>query len=137
MARKTKYTPELVQRICGALEFGATHEIACGYAGIVPSTFYEWLKKKPEFSEAVKGAEARAAVKWLAKIEQAATTHWQAAAWKLERRYPSQYGRTVQDINQKVDIDIHAVSRRVAEELGVPAVEVLKFAEEIARTSKP
>jgi hypothetical protein len=35
-------------------------------------------------------------VKWLARIEQAASEHWQAAAWKLERRYPKDYGRSVQ-----------------------------------------
>ena len=36
---------------------------------------------------------------WLAKIEQAANQgHWQAAAWKLERRYPQEYGRTVQNV---------------------------------------
>jgi hypothetical protein len=40
-------------------------------------------------------AEGRAAIGWLALIEQAAREgNWQAAAWKLERRYPETYGRT-------------------------------------------
>jgi predicted nucleic-acid-binding protein len=102
MARPTKYTPETVQKITQAIELGATYELACGYAGIHYDTFNEWQKNKAEFSDAVKAAEGRAAVKWLAKIEAAAAKSWQAAAWKLERRYPDKYGRTVQDHNVNV-----------------------------------
>lgn len=99
MARKSKYTPEVIEKLTQALAMGATYELACGYAGIGASTFYEWLAAKPEFAETVKGAEGKAAVGWLAKIEKAATNGaWQAAAWKLERRYPEQYGRQVYDV---------------------------------------
>lgn len=105
MGRRSKYTPEVVQRITQAIELGATYELACGYAGISTATFYDWQNKKPDFLEAIKAAEGRASVKWLAKIEQAASEGtWQAAAWKLERRYPTQYGRSVQDVNAKVDV---------------------------------
>lgn len=97
MARPTKYTPETVKKITDAIKLGATYELACNYAGIDYSTFNEWQKTKPKFSEAVKAAEGEAAVKWLAKIEAAAVKSWQAAAWKLERRYPHDYGRTVQE----------------------------------------
>lgn len=103
---------------------GATFELAAKYAGITYASFNnyrkrgeaelerrkggaksgtaQWRKEQPfvEFFLATQKAEADAAVKWLAKIEQAAATHWQAAAWKLERRYPNQYGRT------RVDHDI-------------------------------
>jgi hypothetical protein len=96
MARRSKYTPEVVQRVVQAIELGATYELACGYAGISHETFAQWRRSKPEFLEAVKEAEGRAAVKWLAKIEQAASDGtWQAAAWKLERRHPHDYGRTI------------------------------------------
>lgn len=98
MARKTKYTPETVTKLIKALTIGATHELACGFAGVAPSTFYEWMQAKPEFAEQVKAAEGAGAVGWLLKIEAAANDgNWQAAAWKLERRYPRQYGRTVQE----------------------------------------
>lgn len=105
MARKCKLTPAVQEQIVQALHVGATHEIACGYAGINPDTFYAWMRKGAEgrapfseFSEAVQKAEQQAVVGWLATIEQAARAgHWQAAAWKLERRYPKDYGRTVQE----------------------------------------
>jgi hypothetical protein len=97
MARPTKYTPETVQKLTQAIELGATYELACNYAGIEYSTFSKWKLNKPELVDAVRLAEGKAAVKWLAKIEAAAADHWQAAAWKLERRYPQDYGRTVQE----------------------------------------
>ncbi len=94
--RRTKYTPETVKKITDALKLGATYKLACGYAGIHFDTFNEWVKAKPEFSEQVSLAEGTGAITWLAKIEKAATDGtWQAAAWKLERRYPQDYGRTV------------------------------------------
>lgn len=98
MARRSKYTPDVVQRIVQALELGATYEMASNYGGIDYMTFNRWRESKSEFREAIKDAEGRAVVKWLAKIEQAATEGtWQAAAWKLERRYPHDFGKTVQE----------------------------------------
>jgi len=47
-----------------------------------------------QFFKDIKEAEGKAAFEWLDKIEKAANENWQAAAWKLERRYPGDYGRT-------------------------------------------
>ena len=97
MARKSKYTPETVAKIMQAVKMGATYELAAGYAGIDYSTFARWQNTKSEFCDALKNAEGVGAMVWLAKIEQAASDgNWQAAAWKLERRYPHMYGKTVQ-----------------------------------------
>lgn len=104
MPRKTKLTPELQANFMQAISVGATHRIACEYAGITGDTLYRWLRlgeagRQPysSFSEQVKLASGRAAIGWLAKIEKAASDGvWQAAAWKLERRYPQEYGRTVE-----------------------------------------
>ena len=122
MPRKTKLTPKLQEEIVRALNVGATHEHACQYAGIHPDTFYVWLKKGEEgrapyaeFSEAVKKAEGRAVVGWLAQIEEAARTgNWQAAAWKLERRYPKVYSRHLDagDLPQLPDIHVHVHTAR-------------------------
>jgi transposase len=99
--RKTKLTPQVQEKMVQALSVGATREHAYQYAGISHEAFYNWLEKgeagKPlyvEFYEAVKNAEAQAAVGWLALIDSAARAgQWQAAAWKLERRYPKVWGR--------------------------------------------
>lgn len=96
--RRVKYTPETVTKLTDAIRLGATYALACHYAGIHIDTFMTWRNTKPEFSAAVKDAEGAGAVGWLRRIEQAATEGvWTAAAWKLERRYPQDYGRTIQE----------------------------------------
>lgn len=106
--RRTKLTPEVQKRICDAIMVGATFELASRYGGIHYDTFRTWMNQGEAgnstysvFSDAVKKAEAEAAVKWLAMIEKAAVESWQAAAWKLERRYPGDYGR-----NDKLRVDV-------------------------------
>jgi len=108
--------PGVKEKILSALAKGATYHLACGYAGIAYQTFREWIKKgEPlgnlfeeqieqhpdrvyyEFYCDVKRVESYAALKWLEKIDEASQFHWQAAAWKLERRHPQDYGRVVQE----------------------------------------
>lgn len=116
MPRPTKLTPETKQRLEQAIRMGATYELACKFAGIAYNTLNEWRKRAEaelvrvnsnpkasiraeelpfvELYEAIQKAEGDAVVGWLAKIEVAANDgNWQAAAWKLERRYPADYNR--------------------------------------------
>lgn len=130
MARRTKYTPETVKRILDAIRLGATYELACGYAGVSMDSFARWRDQHADFAEAVKEAEGSGAVGWLARIEQAAKDGtWQAAAWKLERRYPQEYGRTVQE--HKHTHVVQSEAERIAAELGLSVAEVLAEAERI------
>lgn len=92
--RPTKKTQETINRIVQAIEMGATKRLAALYGGISDTTFQDWQSRFPDFSAQVKKAEARAAIRWLARIEDAANGgSWQAAAWKLERLYRQEYGR--------------------------------------------
>lgn len=102
MARPTKLTSDTIERLNQAIRLGATYALACQYAGIDYTTFRGWMvqgeraKSGPffEFFQAIKSAEGAGAVRWLTTIERAAEEGvWQAAAWKLERRYPQQYAR--------------------------------------------
>ena len=125
MARPTKFTLETRQRIVQAIELGATYELAAAYGGISYDSLRDWLKRGEkskdgdylQFFEDVKRAEGKAAVTWLAKIEKAASEgNWQAAAWKLERRYPRQYGRTVhehdvRDLSRLSDDELERLAR--------------------------
>ena len=104
--------PGVRDKILTALGRGATYAIACGYAGISLPTFRKYLKKGEalvdmfeeqieqhedkafyEFYLQVKSVECYAAIKWLDKIDKASDFHWQAAAWKLERCHPEDYGK--------------------------------------------
>lgn len=96
MAARGKYTPERIAIIVQAIELGATYKLAAAAAGISDTTFEDWRNNKPAFSASIKEAEGRGAIKRLELIERAANEgSWQAAAWKLERRYPDEYGKTV------------------------------------------
>lgn len=113
MARKL--TPEAIEKISHAIRLGATYDLAASYAGISRVTLWGWLKKGEkansgkfkELYDAVNEAEGKAAIGWLAKIEQAANDgNWAAAAWKLERRYPNDYGRQRLDIESDNKVEI-------------------------------
>jgi len=95
--RRSKYTPDRVAKIIQAIDMGATFELAAGYAGICPDTMTAWRDRYSDFSDQMREAEGRAAVKWLAKIEAAANDDWRAAAWNLEKRHPQTYGKTVSE----------------------------------------
>jgi len=118
MGRPSKLTPKTQERIIGAIRVGATYALAAQYGGISYDTFNNWMIKGGnasrgkyfDFFNAVKSAEGDAAVKWLALIDKAAAETWQAAAWKLERRYPGDYGRTVQSVEHSGRIDVRSLS---------------------------
>lgn len=104
MGRKPLLNADMQEAIIQAINLGATRRLASQFVGIDEHTFMNWMKWGEEdgtepylsFFTAVVKAEGRAAVQWLAQIEQASRTGtWQAAAWKLERKYPHEYGRSV------------------------------------------
>ena len=85
-------------------------ETAAAIAGIAKNTFYDWVRQGArladrldkgeklwqkemrlvDFSYAVKKATAESEASDLAKINKAASDGaWQAAAWRLERRFPN------------------------------------------------
>ena len=105
MGRKTKLTPEVQDLICQAIRAGNYARVAAAYAGITEATYYNWLKRGEtaksglyfDFFEAVKKAEADAQTRNVAIIQQAAKKTWQAAAWWLERKFPNDWGKQVQE----------------------------------------
>jgi len=103
MSRQKKLTPEVQDKIVSALRAGNYQETAARYAGIGETTFYRWMEMGEdeeaeeiyrEFREAVEKAKADAEVRDVALIDKAAHDgSWQAAAWKLERKFPNKWGR--------------------------------------------
>lgn len=115
MVRPTKLTPELQEDVLKVIRSGNYIETACAYVGINKSTFYDWIKrgarekdrvaKNPkarvrkdeqpfvDFSNAVERALAHAEIRDVAIIGKAAEENWQAAAWRLERKFSDRWGR--------------------------------------------
>ena len=84
----------MVKKIVEAVTLGTSFKAAAAYAGISYETFRAWQRDKPAFSAAIEKAEADMAVLQLQKIEAASEEgSWQAAAWKLERKWPELYGK--------------------------------------------
>ncbi len=52
--RPTKYKPEHCDTVIDIMSEGASKAECCAKLGIWPSTFIDWQKENPEFSEAVK-----------------------------------------------------------------------------------
>lgn len=136
MARPTKLTPELRDRICAFLRAGNYVETAAAAAGISKETLYKWLRRGArskggpcrDFADAVAVAQAQAEARDVALIARAAESQWQAAAWRLERRLPARWSRRERHehsgkdggaIDARVDTtDLAAVERRIRELLG-------------------
>jgi transposase len=105
MARPSKLTPAVEERILKALRAGNYATAAAGYAGIHPSTFHRWLERGDpggrrradlpyrRFAEKVQQAIAEAEVRDVTLISKAAETEWRAAGWRLSRRHPNRWGQ--------------------------------------------
>ena len=101
MARPTKLTPEVRERIEKAIRAGSYAQVAARSAGISSSTYYRWLERGAEekrgiyrdFADAVEQAEADAEVHAAAVIRKAMSDDWRAALAYLERRHPERWRR--------------------------------------------
>jgi hypothetical protein len=90
--RATLLNVALTKRICGLLAQGHTVSAVCGRVGIGERTFYEWREKHPHFSQAATRAIGQSKIALLDKLRQA--DDWRAQAFLLERRWPSEFGKT-------------------------------------------
>ena len=102
VGRPSKLTDDVISIILKAISLGSSQVLAAQSAGIHPATFSDWMKQgrenvSEEFSSfygKVKKAEGDRASTWLQHIEDAAEKGtWTAAAWKLERIYPDDFGK--------------------------------------------
>jgi len=106
-----KITPKVIIDVAEALKVGATHRIAAQYAGMSERTFQKFLaigrvhldegleSIEAQFAQAVEKAQAGGAVEDLKRIQKAAEAGtWQASGWRLERRWPNEYGRRISQV---------------------------------------
>ena len=86
MGRRSKYTPELVERLLAAMADGMTDGHACVLVGITEATFYAWQSTKPAFAEQVREARVKGWLADLQVIKRAASEgDWRAAGEHLDR----------------------------------------------------
>lgn len=110
MGRPTKLNTTTKRRLLKAFRLGSTVERACGAAGILPATFYNWMNRGEaaksgiylEFFEEVKKAQEFAYQKALGHVHDAMAENWTAAAWYLERRHRKEFGKNEHITHERV-----------------------------------
>lgn len=101
MARPTKLTREVHERIVAAIRAGNYAEPAARSAGISEATYYRWMERGEkastgihrDFVDAVRRAEADAEVEAVARLRKAMPDNYRACLEYLERRYPKRWRR--------------------------------------------
>lgn len=96
-----KYGPAISKAICDHVAMGVSQRDAAALEDIRESTFYQWVKDHPEFSEALEKARLRCKARNIKIIQKAAITKWTAAAWHLERNYPQEFALRLQHTGAK------------------------------------
>ena len=80
MARPSKFTPDVTQKIIQGVRAGASREVSARFAGVTVSTLYNWLKRGRQetkgeyhdFYEAMERGDAEAEMEAVVRIRQAA-----------------------------------------------------------------
>ncbi len=100
MPKRVTYGEQFLQRLVFALSKGASRKHAALYAGINPMTLATWMRLELQgdtryygLNDALQMAESQAVMSDLDAINSAKLDDWRAAAWKLERMYPDEYGK--------------------------------------------
>ncbi len=94
--RKSTRTPAIEAKLEQAFSFGATIVSACYYAGIGESTYHDWAKADPEFSERMKAHREKPVLKALQTVVgDLGNPH--TAKWYLEKRHDDFKPRQVVD----------------------------------------
>jgi len=104
MARPSKLTDEIQQKIGDNISLGLTYSLAAEAAGITYKTFNEYMNrgkieksgKYYQFAQHIKKCNADGARKLLEKLNDSANAeNCQVCMWILERRFPEGFGRKV------------------------------------------
>ena len=104
MARYSKLTNKVQQKIGDGVSLGLTYALAANSAGVTYQTFNDWMKvgrdstsgKYFKFYQHIEQCNANGAKKLLQQLNDAAEAgNCQVCMWIRERRFPEDFGRRV------------------------------------------
>jgi hypothetical protein len=114
---ETLLDDEMAKKIVALIRAGNYIEVAARACGIDKHTLFTWLRKGAEgiapyasLNNAVEKAAAEAEAFDVARVGQHGSKHWQAAAWRLERKNPRRWGRK-DSIELSIDDEKPAAAR--------------------------
>lgn len=145
-----KLNPETHRKIVTAIAMGAYDHVAAQYAGVVPGTFYAWLRKgraaksgqHRAFYLDVERAKAEAEVSAVIALRRAWDAgDWRAAESYLKRKHPDRWGQndhvTVRaQLDHRLSVDAPADSGggpRTLAALGLTDEQVLQIGRALAQ----
>jgi len=123
MARPTKLTPEIQQKIGDGVSLGLTYALAASAAGVTYQSLNSWMRRGKdstsgkyfEFYKHIEQKNAEGALRILQKLNDAARAgNCQVCMWILERRFSEYFGRRVyrktnvisENLNQNIEITV-------------------------------
>lgn len=86
MARPTVMTDEVIAALRQAYLVGATNEEAAHYAGISPTTIYNYIEKNPEFLEQINAWKSEPILKAKQTVVRGLEKDIKNAQWYLEKK---------------------------------------------------
>ena len=124
--RPSGLDPVTIETICEGVRLGLPNRDAALRAGVSEATFYSWVRQAREpdatdellqFLESLERSQSDLKAILLARVHKAGTEgHWQAATWMLARKFPKEFGQTVETKVQHSG-SIHTGPRKVTVEL--------------------
>lgn len=106
MARPTKLTKLVVQKLEDAFVLGATVEEACFNANIAKQTYYNWVEEKPELLDRFEALKMSPILKARKAVVDALESSPNLALKFLERRMKSEFGLNAVEQNHDTVIEM-------------------------------
>lgn len=104
VGRPKAITPEIMRKLEEAFKLGCTNREACFYADIGESTFYDFIKDNPEFSEKINVLKEYEKIKARMVIHRALESgDRDIAKWYLERKAKDEFS-TKQELQHSGEI---------------------------------
>lgn len=107
---RVKKSQQLLDEILQTIRDGQPITRAARLCGVNPDSVHRWRQEDPDFNEAVEEAIEFQIAVLTRKVDQASDTDWKAAAWRLERLRPDEFGA-------KREVSVTTQSNGIAEVL--------------------
>jgi hypothetical protein len=137
MARPSKLTKEVQQRIGDNIALGLTYRLAAESAGVTCKSFNLWMQqgknstsgKYFQFAQYINKCNADGALKLLERLNEAAKAgNCQVCTWILERRFPEDFARrqyrktniVSENMNENIEVivkDVDVIRQNILEKL--------------------
>jgi len=112
----TKYNRVITTKICKKIEEGVPFKHAAIASGLSEATFWVFMKKYPEFKEAIEKAKAKGLTKLIIEIRQDKSL--QAKIWLAERWAPQELHLESQ-AQKNLEEKVNQLAQEIADSKGI------------------